>query len=203
MQFGFSTLPKIVIAVLAFAITSSAQPPAAGTLIDGAAHPEQIPESLAFRMFYRFLAQPANPTPEQIDRQQALVAPANLSEKDLQQLASVMADYYVGLENLRREVRIAKEASPNGLDAATAQRLTAERDSIVDEATSKLEALCPSNRLRLSRVQWINDQQHHIRVFFCRGQHEWRLSAVDPAHLYCRIYHFSSGRIWTFISSML
>lgn len=108
-------------------------------LVDGAIHPEKIPEAVAFRMFFRTLAQPANPTPEQVDRQRSMVAPANLSESDLRGLAQVMSDYHFALESLRHEFRAAK-ASLGGIDEYTSQKLTAERDAIVDDAKTQLTA---------------------------------------------------------------
>lgn len=108
-------------------------------VVDGASHPQEIPETVAFRMFYRALAQPANATPEQIDMQRALVSSATLSESDLKQLFWVMADYRASLDNLRHNVKLARQL-PKGVDEATAQRLTAERDQIVEQATANLTA---------------------------------------------------------------
>lgn len=68
-----------------------------------------------------------------------MVASANLNESDLRSLSQVMADYYVSLENLRREFRVAN-ASAGGIDQYTSQKLTAERDAIVDEAEVGLAA---------------------------------------------------------------
>jgi hypothetical protein len=103
-------------------------------------------------MFFRTLAQPANATPEQIDRQRSMVARAHLDEGDMQSLAQAMADYYAALLNLRREFRTASAAS-GGLDKFTSQKLTAERDLIVDEAKSQLSAsLSADGMARLNQL---------------------------------------------------
>lgn len=71
--------------------------------------------------------------------QRALVSPATLSESDLKQLFWVMADYRASLDDLQHDFKLARQ-QPKGVDEATAQRLTAERDQIVEQATANLTA---------------------------------------------------------------
>ncbi len=92
---------------------------------------------MAFRLFYRILNQPLNATPEQIDRQRAIVGPAKLSDEDLNQLFLVMADYGEKLNAFRHDLVLARSASPD-MSEETVQRLTLQQDNLVSNATQDL-----------------------------------------------------------------
>jgi hypothetical protein len=61
--------------------------------IDGAVHPELIPESLAYRLYFVAVSTGPNPTDTERKRQQLFLSKIGLEENDHQILVSVLSDF--------------------------------------------------------------------------------------------------------------
>lgn len=69
--------------------TGPTGPPA----IDGSVHPELIPDSLAYRLYFVALSTPQNPTQAEQDRQHAHVMKTGLAESDQQIFVAILSDF--------------------------------------------------------------------------------------------------------------
>jgi hypothetical protein len=62
-------------------------------MINGAKHPELVPDSVAYRLFFLNVAEPADATADQKSRQRAYLRAAGLREEEVQPAAAVLADF--------------------------------------------------------------------------------------------------------------
>lgn len=65
----------------------------ASTLIDGAVHPELIPDSLAYRLYFVAVSTGQNPTEAERKHQQAHLMKAGLEESDREVFVSILSDF--------------------------------------------------------------------------------------------------------------
>lgn len=107
--------------------------------IDGSTNPELIPDSVAFRMFYRALWEPVTATTDQTARQRAKVSRAQLSESDLGQMFSSMAAFGTNLVAFEKDVHATQAYGP-GLSSEQISAFTAQRDALVASTTAELQA---------------------------------------------------------------
>lgn len=69
-------------------------------LIDGAQHPELIPDSVAYRLYFVAVSEMPNPTDEQKTRQLAHLGKIGLEGDDLQSLVNTLANFKVQYTSL-------------------------------------------------------------------------------------------------------
>jgi hypothetical protein len=98
-QMSHRKIVTTMIVLLVFALGAWAQnsPPhhqlAASNMVDGAAHPELIPDSTAYRLYLVAVSTGQNPTEVERTHQRAHLMRAGLVETDLQILTSVLSDF--------------------------------------------------------------------------------------------------------------
>lgn len=63
-------------------------------VIDGAVHPELIPDSTAYRLYFVMVSKPPSPTDEQMRRQSAQLAKVGLTESDKKTATAILAGFY-------------------------------------------------------------------------------------------------------------
>ena len=66
--------------------------------VDGSVTPQLIPDTVAYRMFFQLMSEPANATPHELARQRANLAPAKLSSADLAVVFQVLVGFRVNLQ---------------------------------------------------------------------------------------------------------
>jgi len=129
-----------------FAFASWAQSPpqhqhtiAAPNLIDGAAHPELIPDSVAYRLYLVAVSTGQNPTEAEQTRQRAHVTRTGLGDTDQQLLISILSDFRAKYDALVNEYNDSAKAA-------------AARDETTDVHTllKKLDGLVQSTRDAIS-----------------------------------------------------
>jgi hypothetical protein len=67
--------------------------PSQVTLVDGAQHPELIPDSTAYRLYLLTVCTVPNPTDDERARQYSRLGMIRLQDKDRQQLNMILADF--------------------------------------------------------------------------------------------------------------
>jgi hypothetical protein len=98
-----------MVVLLVFALGARAQnsPPhhqlAAPTMIDGAAHPELIPDSTAYRLYLVAVSTEQNPTEAEQTHQRAHLMRTGLVDTDRQILTSVLSDFRAKYDALVKE----------------------------------------------------------------------------------------------------
>ena len=117
--------------------TATASPP---DMIDGAKHPELIPDSIAYRLFFLTVAEPADATTEQRARQRAWLRTAGLKDEHVQSAAAALETFKSQYDELvaryNESVRVANEAGANP-DSAT---FLSQQDELVESTREALRA---------------------------------------------------------------
>lgn len=70
------------------------------SLADGAAHPELIPDSVAYRLFFATVARGPNPTDEEQKLQRLQLSRIRLEEKDFRELVDVLVGFRVRFDEI-------------------------------------------------------------------------------------------------------
>ncbi len=123
---------------------------APANIIDGSVHPEMIQDGEAFRLFFLAAATGSNPSPEEKERQRAMLSPTQFSEQELAMASAVLADYKGQYEAAvqRYNDAVASAGSPEQLPAG--KQLVAELDALALAAKTKLESsISGASSLRL------------------------------------------------------
>ena len=69
-------------------------------MIDGAEHPELIPDSIAYRLYFIMVAEPADASDRQRARQRALLKQAHLRDQDIQPAFEALATFRAQYDDL-------------------------------------------------------------------------------------------------------
>lgn len=142
-----------VVAVLFLAVASYSQQKRvlpAGT-IDGSVHPEQIPDSVAYRLFFVQTALPTGAAADELRRQNAQLTRIGLDPIDQLSLASVLSIFYA--ENATFLGKYSK-GDPDGRELDT-------RDSITRETINRLHGvLSLDGQQKLN--QFIQQEKRHM-----------------------------------------
>ncbi len=109
-------------------------------MINGAKHPELIPDPIAYRLFFLTVAEPADTADEQRARQRAYLRTAGLKEEDVQPAAAVLATFKSQYDELvgryNESVQVANETGAEP-DLAT---FLSQQDELVESTRKALEA---------------------------------------------------------------
>ena len=100
-------------------------------MIDGAQHPELIPDSTAYRLLLITVSEEPNPTPEEAERQLAFLRAAGLDSDDIEAAILVLATFraqYADLITRYNEAVASANAAGIAPDLAT---FLQQRDSLV------------------------------------------------------------------------
>lgn len=115
---------------------------AAPNLIDGAVHPELIPDSTAYRLYFITVAENPTPLPHEAQRQHAHLSRAGLNEADIQAASKVLANFKLAYAALIDEYNNSPEVRNNTNDGITL--FLSKRDALVQETRTMLNgALTP------------------------------------------------------------
>jgi hypothetical protein len=110
--------------------------PRLSVIVDGAATPEKIPDELAYAHFILAIAEPDDPSPEQIARRTAALAPVQLSKTDTGSLVAALRGVHKQVDFLAREVTRLSTEDPSSLSRLDDLRL--RRTRVLGEATTRL-----------------------------------------------------------------
>ena len=128
----------------AFAIGAWAQnspPPhqhTAQNIIDGAVHPELIPDSVAYRLYFVAVSETPSPLPNESSRQHAHLQKAGLSENDIQSAGKVLANFKTEYAAIIDSYNHSNEVLNNTDDGLPL--FLAKRDALVQATRDALKA---------------------------------------------------------------
>jgi|GEM_PF-2251515 len=112
----------------------------AASMVDGAAHPENIPDVVAYRLILLGLSQPANPTDNQMKRHLAQFRAIGMSDSDnatlIVSLLRFNADYHSMIETYNAAATAAN-ASGQRMDINS---FLLERDQFIQSTHDKLKS---------------------------------------------------------------
>lgn len=74
-------------------------------VVNGAETPDRIPDTLAYAHFFIAVAEPDEPSPAQVARRKALMAPVGLSKRDETALVDALKGLRADLDRIAEEVR--------------------------------------------------------------------------------------------------
>jgi hypothetical protein len=112
---------------------------APANLIDGAVHPELVPDLVAYRLVLLAMSKPPNLTDQQSKRQAAQLSKINLREPDQKELASVLANFCSEYHNLIQTYNEAATAANARGERSDISYLLLERDQLVQSTHDKLK----------------------------------------------------------------
>lgn len=102
-------------------------------MVDGAANPELVPDSVAFRLYFVAVSQKPNPTPEEATRQMAHIRRIGLEDTDQRALIDTLTDFKTRYDAMITQFNAIAEAdTAAGIKPDTATFLL-NRDKLVQE----------------------------------------------------------------------
>jgi len=97
MRYAVTFLTLALLPSAISAQTPSDSPPhhqVVGTTIDGAEHPELVPDLTAYRLYLLTVSEPSSPTDQQKNRQEARLKQIGMKEHDRLALISLLASFH-------------------------------------------------------------------------------------------------------------
>jgi len=107
------------------------QHPVSSSSIDGAMHPELIPDSLAYRLYFVAVSTGQNPTDIDLQRQQAHLRKIGLEADDHKTFVSVLSDFRVKYDALVDQYNASAKAAAARNEAADITGLLKALDGLV------------------------------------------------------------------------
>ncbi len=132
--------------------------------IDGSKTPDSIPDEIARRLFFKAIAEPSSRTIDQERRQRTKLRSIQLTEDDLNVMASTMGEFHDHMEQCEAEYSHAVAASTTSSAAFDNDAWQLRRDSIVESAHATLQQqLSPLGLQRLE--DYIRSRKVHMVIF--------------------------------------
>ena len=126
---------------------------AADEIIDGAVHPELIPDSSAFRLWFSSVSLPENPTTDQQAIQRRQLSSLRLDDGDFEVVTQSIAAFRKGFSALISEQNSRAEQDGRALRTTDNSRFLADRDTLVISLINNLKA-------QLSPTGWATVSSH-------------------------------------------
>lgn len=125
----------------------------AAGMIDGAEHPELVPDSTAYRLYFIVVSETPNPSDEQKRRQLAHLRKIGLGGGDLQSLISALETFKLQYTDLIARYNESAEEAINAGAEPDINTFLLQRDGLVQSTRDKLKSLLtPEGLLRLDAL---------------------------------------------------
>jgi|SRR5271157_4804905 len=145
--------------------TSSAHEHPQANIIDGAAHPELIPDLTAYRLYLVMVSKQSNPTDDQKKRQEAQLRKIGLQEADRKTLAVQLSNFYSEYQNLIQTFNQKATVAWARGERPDIESLRLQRDQLVQSTRDALKAALTANGWALLDAHVQNEKKHmKIRV---------------------------------------
>ena len=135
-----------IVFLLVYTLASAAQtnpPPAhqhnVTAVVDGATNPDQIPDAVAYRLYFVSVSENPTPSADEAKRQHAHLGKARLSETDIQAASKVLANFKLAYAALIDTYNHSPEVLNNTNDGLSL--FLAKRDALVQETRDALKAV--------------------------------------------------------------
>ncbi|HEV2425284.1 MAG TPA: hypothetical protein VGZ29_10700 [Terriglobia bacterium] len=109
-------------------------------VIDGARHPELIPDTIAYRLFFLTVAEPPNASDSQRARQRAFLRTAGLREQDVQPAETVLANFKSQYDDLVAHYNESVEAANAAGTGPDLKGFVSQLNQLVGSTKEQLEA---------------------------------------------------------------
>jgi hypothetical protein len=131
--------------------------------INGAEHPELIPDSTAYRLFFVVIGQNPEATPQQKELQQVRLKQAHLNAKDIQSALSVLQEFKTQYSDLTKSYNDSATAALTAGQAPDYDSFLLRRDALVQDTRNKLkQVLSPEGFARLDRL--ISAEKRNMKI---------------------------------------
>lgn len=120
-------------------------------IIDGASHPELIPDSVAYRLFFVTVAEPLDTTDFRKARQRAYLRTAGLSDSDLDGAVQILVAFKAQLSDLVDGYNRSVEAANEAGEAPDLQTFMSQQADLVQRTRTALgSSLSPASSANLA-----------------------------------------------------
>ena len=138
------------------------------SVIDGAVHPELIPDVTAYRMWLMVVSRSPNSTNDQSKLQHLQLAGAGLQDADESTLVAILADFNVQYNALIQSYNAAATAAGSGGQPDVAA-LTLQRDTLVQSTHDRIKvALAADAWARVDAL--VQNEKRHMKIGVGGGQ---------------------------------
>lgn len=158
------------ICVLMYAVGTWAQtspPPnqqaAPPELIDGAVHPERIPDAVAYRLYFITVSETPNPTPEARKRQLAYLSGIGLNDNDLGSMTSVLERFKTRYNELVAQYNESAAAAEKEGKTPDYETFVFKRDLLVQTTRDDLHTVLSADGLASVDV-FIKNEKKHMKI---------------------------------------
>lgn len=136
---------------------------ASSAIIDGAEHPELIPDLTACRLYLAAVSEPPDPTVEQRNRQNARLRKIGLDAVDLRTLMTILADFYSGYHGMIDKYNEDAMAAWERLQRTDKAPLLLQRDDLVRSTRDNLKRALSSDGWARFEA-YIQGEKSHMRI---------------------------------------
>lgn len=132
-------------------------------VIDGAAHPELIPDLTAYRLYLVMVSRPAAPTDNEVKRQNLQIAKVGLQDSDSKALVVVLTTFHSEYQSLVQAYNEEATEAWNHGEKPDAAPFLLRRDQLVESTLGKLKAtLTPNGWERLDAH--VHNEKRRMKV---------------------------------------
>jgi len=132
-------------------------------VIDGSVHPELIPDSLAYRLYFLAVSTRTNPSDAERARQQTQLNMIGLKASDRETLVTVLADFRIEHDRLVAQYNQGAEEAASRNEAADVRVLLRQFDELVRSTRDTLKArLSPDGMTQLDA--FVHSEKKNMRV---------------------------------------
>jgi len=134
---------------------------ATGTgMIDGSQHPEMIPDSIAYRLYFTTASLPSNPTAEQMQLQIAQLGMIGLNASDTKAVMETLAAFRVQFDSL-----VADYNSSADRGEANVELFTLQMELLVANTRGALKASLSAEGMALFDA-YVQAEKQHMQIAF-------------------------------------
>ena len=138
-------------------------------LIDGALHPELIPDATAYRLYFVAVSEMPNPTEEQKARQTAHLRRMRLTDNDMQSTIIALEEFKVQYTNLIALYNESAKAADVAGRKPDFDTFRLQRDALVQRTRERVKSvLTPDGLARFDGH--IQDEKRNMKVSSKEGQ---------------------------------
>ena len=133
------------------------------TVIDGSLHPELIPDSLAYRLYFVAVSTRTNPSDAERTRQQTQLNMIGLTASDREALVTVLAVFRIEHDRLVAQYNQSAEEAASRNEVADVRVLLRQFDDLVRSARDTLKArLSPEGMTQFDA--FVHSEKKNMRV---------------------------------------
>jgi hypothetical protein len=130
--------------------------------IDGALHPEQIPDASAYRLFLGTAGTHANATEQEKAKRLGIIERIGMSAEDTAKLVQIADTYRQTFDVMIQQYNAGVEALAKAHRDPDQKAFIVQREALVESTRQSLQQLSPSGRAKLH--EFIQQEKHSMAV---------------------------------------